>query len=371
MIIFPTLLLFVLGCLYLLGIIMLIFGLLRAKEDGETDRPFISVIIAARNEEDHIGACLSALSQQDYPAELHEIIVVDDRSSDRTGDIVTDWVNRTTNLRLFHVGHETSNLIGKKRALDLGIRQSRGDIIMATDADCIPKPAWIRGMVRQFTPKVGLVAGYSFTEEPGEDVPTLQKLRSTERIAMAAVAAGSIGWGKGLTCTGQNLAYRKQAYLDVGGFSTIGHLRSGDDDLFIQLVSRHTSWEMRYSYRPETHVRTTVPGHVREVIQQEKRRASKGFVYHPWLTALLIGIFLFYLLLFTMLCLSPFLWTHLFFVWILFGIKALLECILMYRICSLLGRRDLLVVFPIAEALHLPYVLLFGVWGTLGTYTWK
>jgi biofilm PGA synthesis N-glycosyltransferase PgaC len=367
----PTLLLMVLGCLYGSGTVVLLFGLSRRRKGEQTETPFVSIVIAARNEEDHIGTCLAAVSRQEYPVEKYEIILVNDRSSDRTAAIAIEWAKKMTNLRLFHVGEEASNLVGKKRALDLGILHSRGDIILTTDADCIPKPTWIRGMVKHFTSEVGLVAGYSYTEEPYERVPILQKLRSLERIAVAAVAAGSIGLRRGITCTGQNLAYRKQTYTDVGGFSTIGHLRSGDDDLFIQLVTRNTPWTIRYAFPRGTHVRTAAPHSQEQAIQQEKRRASKGFLYHPRLTALLSGIFLFYLLLFVMLCLSPFSWNSLYPAWIVFGMKAFLEGILIYRMCSLLGRKDLLPFFPIVEILHIPYVLLFGLWGTLGSYTWK
>ena len=336
-----------------------------------TEIPFVSVVIAARNEEKHIGDCLAALTVQDYPEGKYEIIVVDDRSHDRTSQIVDEWKKGRHTVRLFHVGTEPSPLVGKKRALDFGIRKSHGEIILTTDADCVPKSTWIRGLVSHFEPQVGFVAGYSYTEEPAENVSFLHTLRSLERIAVAAVAAGSIGLGKSITCTGQNLAYRKKAYLDVGGFSKIGHLLSGDDDLFIQLISRHTDWKKKYSFSRKTHVRTTAPVTFEHFIQQEKRRASKGFLYPRWLTAYLIAAYGFYCLLLTTLVLSFIYWSPLAIAWIVLGIKALTDFSLLFKMCSLLHRRDLLAVFPIAEVLHIPYLIIFGLWGTFGHYKWK
>ncbi|UCE17897.1 MAG: glycosyltransferase [Gemmatimonadota bacterium] len=335
------------------------------------ETPFVSIIVAARNEDRHIEHCVTALIDQDYPQQRYEIIVVDDRSHDRTPEIVNTMLERSKNLRLFHVGTEPSPLVGKKRALDLGIRQSRGEIILTTDADCLPKSTWIGGMIKYFEPSVGLVAGYTYTEEPGERVTVLQRLRSVERISVAAVAAGSIGWGQGLTCTGQNLAYRKKVYYDVGGFSKIGHVRSGDDDLLIQRVHRKTSWQTRYAVSSETYVRTKPPSGARPYIQQEKRRASKGFLYPPWLTLSLLALYSFYILLFVSLWISFFDWNHFSIAWYVLGAKAFGEFPLLVKICTLLNRKDLVVLFPVAEIVHIPYLIIFGLWGTLCTYSWK
>ena len=360
-----------LGLPYLCSVGALIFGLGRLRRGQNADMPCVSVVVAARNEEEHIGDCLAALTTQDYPPQKIEIIVVDDRSDDRTSQIASKWAEKADRVHLFRVGSDPSPLVGKKRALDVGIRHSRGEIILTTDADCTPKPTWIRGMLSYFEPGVGLVAGYSYTDERGERVPLLQRLRSLERIAVAAVAAGSIGLRRGVTCSGQNLAYRKETFMDVGGFSKIGHLRSGDDDLFLQRIGRFTSWEQRYALSPDTHVRTRAPSGVRQFIQQEKRRASKGFLYSPWLIAILLPTYGFHVFLFVALGLSFIYWSYTYTSWFLLGAKVATEFLLLLTVCSMLRRTDLLALFPMAELLHIPYVIIFGLWGTLGTYRWK
>ena len=366
-----TILLIVLGSLYMSEILMLIVGLHRLRPGENPETPYVSIIVAARNEEHTIGPCLSALTAQTYPQEKYEIIVVDDESVDHTLDRTKNWTEQFKNIQVLRVDPETSSLIGKKRALDLGIQRSTGEIILTTDADCMPRTTWIQGMLAYFEPDVGLVAGYSYTEEPEEKVSVLQKLRSLERIAVAAVAAGSIGLGKGMTCTGQNVAYRKKAYTDVGGFTKIGHLRSGDDDLLIQLIDRNTSWNIRYATTPETYVLTKPPIESRQYLEQEKRRASKGLFYPPWLIILLLFLLAFYTILLLSLCFSFFDWNHFSLAWLVLALKIIIDFFLLLKICTMLNRRDLLIFFPVAEVLHIPYVLVFGVWGTLGKYTWK
>jgi cellulose synthase/poly-beta-1,6-N-acetylglucosamine synthase-like glycosyltransferase len=98
------LLLILLGLLYGIGVALLIIGLFNRKPGRNTGRPFISVVIAAKNEEKTIGHCLEALSGQNYPATRYEVIVVDDRSSDRTSAILTEWSRRMMNLRWLQVG---------------------------------------------------------------------------------------------------------------------------------------------------------------------------------------------------------------------------------------------------------------------------
>ena len=357
--------------LYLCGIGLLLIGLRRLRDGTSNETPYVSIVVAARNEEKHIEKCFSALTAQDYPQQRYEIIIVDDRSQDRTSEIVQQLCEKSENVRLYCVGTESSPLVGKKRALDLGIQHSRGEIILTTDADCVPKSSWIGGMIKYFEPGVGLVAGFSFTDKPGEKVTLVQKLRSLERLSVAAVADGSIGWEKGLTCTGQNLAYRKRAYYDVGGFSKIGHLRSGDDDLLIQLVDRETTWQKRYAISPDTYVRTVPPSGTEQFIQQEKRRTSKGFLYPPWLITSLCATYCFYVLLFVSLCFSFIYWNLFFVAWYVLGAKACGELFLLFKISALFNRRDLLILFPVAEVIHIPYFIVFGLLGTVGTYTWK
>ena len=123
------------------------------------DTPSISVIIPAYNASRVLGACLDALERQTVARERYEIIVVSDgpvetaveTMADRRGVILLAQPRR-----------------GAAAARNLGSRQARGDIILFTDADCVPEPNWIEAMVAPF-------AG-SAPSETVEDAPLRQQV---------------------------------------------------------------------------------------------------------------------------------------------------------------------------------------------------
>src|SRR5687767_11995390 len=106
----------------------------------ETSTPLkISVIIPARNEEDNIGNLLDALPGQSYSESFFEVIVVDDHSTDKTAEIVRGFPK----TQLITLKEEEINSY-KKKAIETGIAAATGDLIVTTDADCIPGPNWLK-----------------------------------------------------------------------------------------------------------------------------------------------------------------------------------------------------------------------------------
>lgn len=95
--------------------------------------PSVSVMIAARDEEDNIARCLESLLKQDYPD--FEIIVVDDRSTDRTAEIVQEFSHRDARVRLIRNSELPKGWTGKNHALHLAVKEARGEFYLFTDAD--------------------------------------------------------------------------------------------------------------------------------------------------------------------------------------------------------------------------------------------
>lgn len=353
--------------IYFLLVLMALWGLLRLKPGWNQKLYSVSVVVAAKDESGTIAECLEALLAQDYPAERYQVVVVDDGSVDDTAAKVRGFCARDPRVRLVSAPPGSGPLRGKKRALDAGIAHSTGEIILVSDADCRPAPAWISTMVRHFEPGVGLVAGQ--VRQKGSKL--WHKLRSLERLSLSAVAAGAIGWGLGLTATGGSLGYRREVFDHVGGFRRLARPLSGDDDLFVQLVSRRTRWQLRYAFQPEAAVDTDPPATLREFVAQERRRTSKGRHYSLGAQALAALAFLTNLSLAVALPLSlirPELgpWP-----WAAWGAKVLGEFLLLSKAGRMLGQRGWWPYFPMAAVLYIPYFLLFAVWGTLGGYRWK
>ena len=150
----------------------------------------ISVIIAARNEEKHLPHLLDSLISQKYSKENYEIIVVDDRSVDNTAEIVREYKSKNNNITLLQVENESKHLLGKKGALDIGIRAAKHNILAFTDADCIPTHNWLEQINSHFTDDTDIVAGYSYVHYKNLFFKFLKNL---ERSSIFAVIAGSFG----------------------------------------------------------------------------------------------------------------------------------------------------------------------------------
>lgn len=357
----------VLTAVYVAAVSGILIGLYRLRQGRGDILRSVSVIVAARNEEQHLRRCLNALVSQSYPAELVEIVVVDDRSEDGTAQIVHDAQKRCPRIQFVQVRSSLPGLTGKKNALTQGIRQSSGEILCLTDADCRPGRDWIAGMLRYFEDGVGMVAGYSPFETQGG---LFQRLLAFEAMVTATMAAGSIGLRGGITCAARNVSYRRALFDQVGGFSNIGHARSGDDTLLLQRVKRETNWKVRYATEPETFVWTDPPPHLGTFFHQRIRHLSTGRLFGKPLLALAGAVYLFDLLLIIGVPLAfiglvgatPL---------IAFGIKSVMDFIAMWKSSGLFKGRGLLFLFPLMEMLYPPYIVLFGALGMLKNFTWK
>ena len=350
---------------YSIVVLKLHRGLSCLKTGTHPLHPFVSIVVAARNEEKTIASCLKTLCNQRYPADKHEIIIVNDRSDDRTADIVNRFSEKYSRVRLINVDESESDMAPKKWALHRGIQASGGEIILTTDADCIVRPGWIASIVRYFEDDVGLVAGYSSIQNTSPSL--FHKLMALDALALAGVAAGSFGAGFPLTCTGRNLAYRKATYTQVGGFRSIGRFLSGDDDLFLHTVRKNTDWKCRYAVDEASVIFSNPPQNVKAFIHQRIRHASKGRYYEKLLRNGLIAVYLFNVLLVISLLLPSL--RSLF--WVAFGLKSTVEFILVTKTAYLFKQRKLLWFFPGAMLLHVFYVVIFGFLGQVAKFQWK
>lgn len=183
----------------------------------EEDFPAASVIVAARNEEDKIIDCLKALDNIEYPAGKLEIILVNDNSTDRTGEIINDFISGKDRFKTIVPGGSLGKLKGKTNALAHALKIAKGEIILTTDADCAPGRDWVKSIVSYFSKDVAMVLG--FTTQSG-DTP-FYGMQAMDFLYLQTVASGSANYNKPTSCIGNNMAYRKSAYEEVGGYENI------------------------------------------------------------------------------------------------------------------------------------------------------
>lgn len=221
--------------------------------------PPASVVIAAYNEAEHIGATLDGILAIDYPD--FEVIVIDDGSSDGTTARVLPYV-RDGRVRLVRkLGNE-----GKAMALNDGLRCARGEIILVMDADAIPDPRILRVVVPHFkSPRVGAVTGNPRVFNRDTLLSKLQAIEFTAIISLQRRAQRV--WGRILTMSGVVGAFHRNALFDAGLYSP--DMATEDIDLSWKLQLRF--WDIRYEPRAVVWMR--VPSSLRGLWRQRIRWA--------------------------------------------------------------------------------------------------
>ena len=366
-----TVLLFLIGLagFYVTTVAILIFGLLRLRPVNNQSNPTVSVIVAARNEAENLPACLDGLVQQDYPKELTQIVIVDDRSTDGTARLIEEFAATAPYIAVVQIKDQTPVASPKKRALAAGIAAASGELLLFTDADCRPLPAWISEMVACFDHNTGLVAGFSplTPNRPG----LFGRVLELNSMTAATIAAGSIGIGKPSTCTGRNLAYRRETYEEAGGFDAIAHSLSGDDDLFLQLVKKKTRWKIHFAFSPGSIIPASGVAGIREWWRQRRRHISAARYYSFLLQAVYFLIHLANLCLFVAAVGSLFCGELLAWPVVLLLVKLGIDFLALGLAARKLSYTRLLPYFPLWEIFFVLSNTLIGPFFFAGKIRWK
>ncbi|PIS29497.1 MAG: hypothetical protein COT43_03655 [Candidatus Marinimicrobia bacterium CG08_land_8_20_14_0_20_45_22] len=355
----------ILAFLYLMIMFVIALGLIFIRMEHRVSyTPTVSVIICARNEERVISRLLESLTKPNYPEEKLEILLVDDDSSDGTHNIMNSFAAARPNWRVLHHDKAHETLKGKKGAITMGVRESRNEIIMVTDADCVVPPDWIRTTVSFFRSNVGMVLGNSPVEKRAGFMNIYERF---DTLCKAAAAAASTFYNKPTHANGRNLAYRKQVFEDVEGYYQSIDTDTGDDMFLMQEIRTKTRWRFAYNNDPAGYVKTEPMQFGRKYIHQQLRRNSKAF--HLTIPFFILGaiVFLFHVVL-AIMVFSPLLWRWL---GILLVFKFVSEFIATYHGARLFGQTDLLKYFPILWAIYPVCYLSSQLLGSLKIYRWK
>lgn len=205
----------------------------KQKKTLEVDKSAgVSVIIACHNELQNLQTNLQFVLNQDFL--LFEVIVVDDNSDDASMEYLL-------NLSDKHLRVLRSNGKGKKAALSYAIEQAKYQKLLFTDADCLPaSPQWISEMTSHLNKNTHLVLGYGELSGKG----FVGKFSTYDAMLIAIQYLGFAKCGKIYMAVGRNLAYNKQLWLQLGGFSEHAEIPSGDDDLFVRQVKKTSGVEI-------------------------------------------------------------------------------------------------------------------------------
>lgn len=263
--------------------LLLRFGLNRKYQKKTLNPPSVSVIVSARNEAEHIIECMLSLNELDYPREKLEIILVNDRSSDETPQLLTRFINGKSQFRFINNEKKQANLSGKANAIARAIRESQGELIFITDADCVVAKDWLKKMVVYFTEKVGMVASFAALS-PCKNI--FSKLQNFDWLYLLSVAAGAAGLRVPLSCIGNNFAVRRSVYDEVGGYEGVG-FSVAEDFALLKTVAAKTDWEIVFPLEAEATVLSKPVKSWKDLLRQRKRWAIGGLNVH-WFGKLLV-----------------------------------------------------------------------------------
>lgn len=328
----------------------------------------VTVLIAARNEEDKIALTIDDILAQDYPAELFELIIADDHSTDRTSEIISSYANR--GVRLLQLWDEKALNSYKKRAIAEAIKLSAGDFLVCTDADCRIGPQWLSSIVSYYENNdlVMVSSPVSYFDEKN----LFELVQTLEFSYLIGMGAAFIGNGRASTCNGANFAYRKDTFYEVGGFKGIDDLASGDDELLLQKVAEKYPGKIGFLKKREAIVYTHAKHTLHEFLQQRRRWASKSVKYKDKkVVAVAVGIWLFNLSMVVNLLLGFVDVYFLKLVLLQFVLKTIFETVYLLPIDRFLKRSNLVWLLVILSPIHIIYFVYVGIMGNTKKYNWK
>jgi len=331
------------------------------------DHRFISVIIPARNEEKNISFLLDALSRQTYPKDFFEIIVIDDFSTDNTAEAVKNFP--LSNLVLIQPD-VLPHLSSKKKSIEAAIKKAKGELIVTTDADCIPTENWLK-ILHNFYIKNDA----AFIAAPVkllQNKTLLQIFQSLDFLTLQGITAASVSANFHTMCNGANLAYKKQAFENVNGFEGIDKIASGDDMLLMHKIWKEYSGKTFYLKNKDAIVVSQPMLSWKNFFMQRKRWASKTLVYED--SRIVIVLAFVYLLncLFAALIIASLI-NH-FYWWLVPGfwiMKTIIELPFLYSVSKFYNERRLVKFLFIFQPLHIFYTILVGFISQFGKYEWK
>lgn len=243
------------------------------KNSLPVSTPKLSLIIAAKNEEHNIPSLIESIENLNYPKENFEVIIVDDNSDDKTAQLIQSGITGKSNFTF--VKADSKELEGKKGALNIGIKKSKYNFIVITDADCRPGVNWLNSVAG------ALDYGYDFVfgVAPITAGPSLvEKLSAFENLRNTYLTISAVGMNIPYSAAARSFAFRKSSFQRLGGYTKTTDTISGDDDLLLREAVKHKMLIGTF-IEDDTFVYSASPKNFNEYFLQKKRHLQTSFHY--------------------------------------------------------------------------------------------
>ncbi len=304
----------------------------------------VSVIICAKNEAENLKCFLPSVISQNYPD--FEIILINDASYDESLDVMEYFANKHHNIKIVNVENIEAFWGNKKYALTLGIKASKNDFLLFTDADCKPlSKYWIQQVTSHFSNNKSIILGYGCYSKIKNSF--VNKLIRFETLITAIHYFSFAKIGIPYMGVGRNLAYKKDIFFNAKGFMNHMNILSGDDDLFVNQVATNKNTAICISKNSFTE--STPKASFKSWFKQKRRHVSTANYYklkHKFLLSLIYGSnFLFWILTITLLILQ----FNQLIVLLLFFLRLIIQYIIIGMSSKKLNEVDLLFLLPFLD----------------------
>ncbi|MEO9021908.1 MAG: glycosyltransferase [Ginsengibacter sp.] len=314
----------------------------------------VSVIICSRDEAANLVKNLPGALVQKYPT-THEVIVVNDNSLDESKYILEEYQRTFKQLQIIELKQEARFIPGKKFPLSIGIKTAKHEIVLLTDADCVPaSELWIEKMQNGFDDGIEIVLGYGpLHKKKG----FFNKMVRWETFHTALQYLSYAERGMAYMGVGRNLSYKKAIFFRHKGFSAHNHVPGGDDDLFINNAS--TPENTTIVIDKDAFTLSEPPASWKHWIRQKNRHYTTS-KYYKGIHKLLLGLYAFTLFLFYPLFIASLILFDWRLALIIFGIRLIVQAIILFKTTQKLDEKDLFPWFVFFDIWMFFYYLLFA-----------
>jgi cellulose synthase/poly-beta-1,6-N-acetylglucosamine synthase-like glycosyltransferase len=350
---------------YFCFIVIIISGLLFKNKKLHTEEnklPFTSVVIAARNEEDNIKNILNDLINQNIDKNKFEVIISNDRSKDKTEEILNKYSKQHKFIKSINIKNK-KDMAPKKYALEKAIKASKGEIILTTDADCRVPINWVCSMAKLVNRTNKVVVGYSEVKGKNKIINEIQKI---DFLGIMSSNAGFLTNGMVCSGSGQNLGYKKDDFFTIGGFSSVKDKESGDDMYIVQAIAKLKG--AIFNYDKNSFVSTLPQKTIKGYINQRIRWSSNSkftLFSRPLFFCFLCSAFISN----ANIIISIFISFNIFIMLVI--IKFFLEALVLYTGSKIFLTNFSIFTYIIWNLTQPIYIILVGLGGIVGKYTWK
>jgi glycosyltransferase involved in cell wall biosynthesis len=315
----------------------------------------VSVIICARDEAANLAKNLPGSLVQQYRT-THEVIVVDDNSFDDTKYLLEEFKKTFKQLHVVELKQEAKFIPGKKFPLSVGIKTAKYEIVLLTDADCVPASEfWIDKMQETYDEGTEIVLGYgAYHKKSG----ILNKLIRWETFNTAIQYFSYALAGQTYMGVGRNLSYKKTVFFRHKGFSAHNNIASGDDDLFIKTAATKTNTKINID--ADTFTLSEPAKTWRQWTKQKSRHYTTAKYYKP-VHKFLLGLYSLSQFLFYPLFAASIIFYGWQFAVIVFGVRFVVQAVVYYLCMKKLQEKDLYPWFLLLDVWMFFYYIIFSV----------